>query len=254
MSRLPITYVRPVKASRYLDFRLALGIPLVLMAALLIFDPSGVDFALARLFYEPGQGFVGRSSFWLEDILHDKAKQVVILLGLLAIAGFLLSLLPTRLRPWRRQLGYLVLVLGLSTSLVTPLKALTGVHCPWSLSEFGGTEIFTPLLSERSPTAKPGRCWPGGHASAGFSLIALFFVLRDRHPRAARVALVFALGLGTLFSLSRMLQGAHFLSHNLWTLLFDWLICVLCYRWILYRHPEAWHTQSRNVVLARGHK
>jgi membrane-associated PAP2 superfamily phosphatase len=59
--------------------------------------------------------------------------------------------------------------------VVTPLKALTAVHCPWSLSEFGGTEQFSSLLEKRAPTEKPGRCWPGGHASAGFSLLALFF-------------------------------------------------------------------------------
>jgi membrane-associated PAP2 superfamily phosphatase len=35
-----------------------------------------------------------------------------------------------------------------------------------------------------------------------------------------------------------MMQGAHFLTHNLWTLLFDWTICVLCYRWVLYERPE----------------
>ncbi len=233
--------------SRFFDFRLALGIALLLMALLLVVDPTPVDFALARLFYEPGQGFIGRSSFWLEDILHDRAKQALIMLGVLAIAGFLLSLMPTRLRAWRRQLGYLVLALGLSTSVVTPLKTLTGMHCPWSLSEFGGQEQFTPLLSERAPTANPGRCWPGGHASAGFSLLALFFVLRDRRPRAARIALVVALGLGSLFSLGRMLQGAHFLSHNLWTLLINWVICVLTYRWLLYRAPVAQNAGNQVV-------
>ena len=35
--------------SRYLDFRLALGIPLALMAALLLIDPAPLDFALANL-------------------------------------------------------------------------------------------------------------------------------------------------------------------------------------------------------------
>ena len=133
------------------------------------------------------------------------------------------------------QMGYLVLALGLSTSIVSPLKTLTGVHCPWSLSEFGGTEMFTPLLAERAPTLKPGRCWPGGHASAGFSLLALYFVLRDRRPRLAHIALGVALALGTLMSAGRVMQGAHFASHNLWTLLFDWTICLACYRLLLYR-------------------
>lgn len=234
--------------SRYLDFRLALGIPLALMAALLLIDPAPLDFALANLFYEPGQGFIGRHSFWLEDILHDRAKQAVIVVGVLAIVGFVLSLLPTRLRAWRRPLGYLVLALGLSTAVVTPLKALTGMHCPWSLSEFGGQEQFTPLLAERAPTTKPGRCWPGGHASAGFSLLALFFVLRDRRPRAARVALAVALGLGSLFSFGRMLQGAHFLSHNVWTLLIDWVICLVTYRLVLYRAPAVHSADARLVM------
>ena len=221
--------------TRYFDFRLGLGIPLALMALLLLLDPSGVDFALAHLFYEPGSGFIGRHNFWLEDILHDRAKQAVIVLGVLAIVGFLLSLFTVRWRIWRRPLGYLVLSLAVSTSIVTPLKKLTAMQCPWSLSEFGGTDAFSPLRGERAATDNPGRCWPGGHASAGFSLIALFFALRDRRPRTARIALAVALGLGTLFSIGRMMQGAHFLSHNLWTLLFDWLICTLFYRWLLYR-------------------
>lgn len=68
-------------------------------------------------------------------------------------------------------------------------------------------------------------------------LLALFFALRDRKPRLARYALAFAFAMGCLLSLSRMLQGAHFLSHNLWTMLFDWLICLGLYRLMLYR-PE----------------
>ena len=235
---------RSTEFSRYFDFRLGLGIPLLLMALLLLLDPSGLDFAIERLFYQPGQGFIGKHSFWLEDILHDRAKQLVIVFGVLAIIGFVISLLPSRFRVWRRSLGFLVLALGISTSVVTPLKALTAVHCPWSLSEFGGTETFTPLLSERVATESPGRCWPGGHASSGFSLLALFFLLRDKRPRSARVALVFALGLGAVFSLGRMMQGAHFMSHNLWILLFDWTICLLCYRWVLYRAPLPQHAEQ----------
>lgn len=247
-----MTADRAVAASRYFDFRLGLGIPLALMALLLMFDPSGLDFAIEQLFYQPGQGFIGRHSFWLEDILHDRAKQLVIGFAGLAIIGFVISLLPTRFRVWRRSLGYLVLALGLSTSIVTPLKAFTAVQCPWSLTEFGGAESFSPLLSARAPTDKPGRCWPGGHASSGFSLLALFFLLRDKRPRMARAALVFALGLGAVFSLGRMMQGAHFLSHNLWTLLFDWTICLLCYRWVLYRAPSAQRAEQAELKPLEG--
>ena len=209
------------------------------MVLLLVVPTTGIDFAITQYFYTPGVGFAGKHSYWLENILHDRAKQVVIVLGLLALAGLITSFVyrPWRWRWLRLPLGYLVLALALSTGIVTPLKKLTGMHCPWSLSEFGGTQTFSPLLGERAPTDKPGRCWPGGHAASGFSLFALFFVLRDRRPRLARFALGFALGLGTLLSAGRMMQGAHFLSHNLWTALFDWMIALGFYHLLLY-HPQ----------------
>ena len=224
--------------SRPFDFRLALSLPLSLMTALVLFDPERLDFAITRLFYVPGEGFSGRHSYWLENVLHDRVKQLLIAVGILALAAFCLSLLVRRLQPWRRVLGYLVLSIGLSTSFVTPLKKLTNIQCPWDLTEFGGAEQFSPLLGQRPVTKNPGRCWPGGHASAGFSLIALYFALRDRRPRSARVALGVALALGGLLSAGRVMQGAHFFSHNLWTFLFDWVLCVLCYRLILFRPVE----------------
>lgn len=225
----------PGLASRPFNFFVALALPLVLMLLLLVFDPGPLDFRLQRLLYSAETGFVGSHSWWFEDILHDRAKQAVIAIGGLAIAGFLLSLLPTRLAVRRRSFGYVVLAMALSTGMVKPLKDLTQVHCPWSLSEFGGIETHTPLLAERAPTNNPGKCWPGGHAAGGFSLLALYFVFRDRRPRWAKLALLVALGLGTVFSLGRTMQGAHFLSHNVWTFLLDWVICTASYRLVLYR-------------------
>lgn len=221
--------------SRYLNFYWALGAPLAVMALLLLFEPTRLDFSLAQHFYQPGSGFIWRHNFWLEEILHDYAKAPVIILGAAVIVAWLLSLLVPRVMPWRPQLGYLVLAMGLSTAIITPLKAATNMHCPWDLSTFGGSQPFRPLLAPQATQTEPGRCWPGGHAATGFSLLAFFFVLRDRHPRKARLALLLALSLGALFSLGRMLQGAHFLSHNLWTLLLDWTICLLAYRFLLYR-------------------
>ena len=53
-----------------------------------------------------------------------------------------------------------------------------------------------------------------------------------RRSRPAATSLSSA---GTLMSAGRVMQGAHFASHNLWTLLFDWTICLACYRLLLYR-------------------
>ncbi|MDD1015303.1 phosphatase PAP2 family protein [Pseudomonas rubra] len=224
--------------SRPLNMWIALGIPTITALILILLELTSLDMDLAKLAFDPVAGeFIGRHSYFLEDILHDRAKQVVIAMGVAAIVAFIASFFWPRLFSWRRELGCLVLAMGLSTGFVTPVKAVTAVQCPWSLSEFGGKQTYSELLSPRPPTDKPGRCWPGGHAATGFTLFALFFVLRDRRPRLARAALLIAFGLGTLFSIGRMLQGAHFFSHNVWTAVFCWLISLGCYYWVLYRRP-----------------
>ncbi|AXP04872.1 phosphatase PAP2 family protein [Pseudomonas fluorescens] len=231
---MPSSVLRPTP--RPLNFWLCLAIPAVVAITLILLEWTDLDMDLARLLYDPATGdFIGRHSYFLENILHDRAKQVVIAFSVLAILGFISSFFVARLKPFKRELGCLVLSLALATSFVTPMKAVTAVQCPWSLKEFGGKETYSELLSPRPATDKPGRCWPGGHAATGFTLFALFFVLRDRRPRLARQALVLAFTLGTVFSLGRMMQGAHFFSHNVWTAVFCWLICLGCYYYILYR-------------------
>ena len=228
------TAARP--ASRPMNAWLFLGLPAIAAITLLLLELTSLDMDLAKRFYDPVAGeFIGRHSYFLENILHDRAKQVVIAFSVFAILGFIGSFFMERLKPFKRELGCLVLSLALATSFVTPVKAVTAVQCPWSLEQFGGHETYSELLSPRPHTDKPGRCWPGGHAATGFTLFALFFVLRDRRPRLARKALVFAFTLGSVFSLSRMMQGAHFFSHNVWTAIFCWLICLGSYYYILYR-------------------
>ncbi|MCD5993371.1 phosphatase PAP2 family protein [Pseudomonas sp. CDFA 602] len=223
-------------SSRPLNLWICLGIPAVTALALVLLELTSVDMDIAKMAFDPVSGqFIGRHSYFLEDILHDRAKQVVMTLGVLAIISFIASFKVERLMPWRRELGYLVVAMALSTGFVTPVKVVTSVQCPWSLTEFGGSETYSELLSPRPTTDKPGRCWPGGHAATGFTLFALFFMLRDRRPRLAKAGLALAFGLGTIFSLGRMLQGAHFLSHNIWTAVFCWLICLAAYYLILYR-------------------
>ena len=63
-------------AVRPFNFKAAFALPLVLMASLLIVEPSVLDLGLARLMYAPASGFIGAKSFFLEDVLHDRAKQL----------------------------------------------------------------------------------------------------------------------------------------------------------------------------------
>jgi membrane-associated PAP2 superfamily phosphatase len=215
------------------------GNPLATALALILLELTSVDMDVANLFFDPAAGqFIGRHSYLLENILHDRVKQVVILLGVISLLTFAASFFWKRLFGWRRELGCLALALGLSTAFVTPLKSHPGA-VPVEPDQFGGTETYSKLLEPRPPTDKPGLCWPGGHAATGFCLFALFFMLRDRKPRLARVALAVALIAGSVLSVGRMMQGAHFLSHNMWTAVFCWLIGLGSYYLVLYRRGLA---------------
>ena len=238
---LPLT---PLTATQLLpaplNMKIVLGIPIFIMIVLALFEPSNLDFWLADMMYQAGTGFIGKKSFFLEDILHDKVKQAIIGFLLLTFSVWILSFIfPSRIKIERRRWLYVVVAMLTAASLVTPLKRITEVQCPWSLSRYGGVETYSSVMDKRAPSVeKSGQCWPGGHASSGFVLFALFFALRDVRPRAARIALVSAIALGTLLSFSRMLQGAHFLSHNIWTALIDWIVCALLYYAMLYKKPE----------------
>jgi membrane-associated PAP2 superfamily phosphatase len=60
---------------------LYLGI-LVTIVALILLEWTSVDMDLANLFFDRAAGeFIGRHSYLLETILHDRVKQVVIALS-----------------------------------------------------------------------------------------------------------------------------------------------------------------------------
>jgi membrane-associated PAP2 superfamily phosphatase len=213
---------------------LAVG-PALLLAVLVLVDTAPIDFLVESWFYQPGVGFVGRHVWLIETIMHDFLKKAVMGFALLVALAWLLTWSHAKWQRWRRPLGYLVVAIGCASAVVTPLKALTKVHCPWDLEQFGGRYAYVHVGGE-APSGQPeGHCWPAGHAASGFSLLALFFFLRDRRPRLARQVLWAVLLFGSLLGFGRMTQGAHFLSHTVATGLIDWLICLTLYRLLLYR-------------------
>jgi membrane-associated PAP2 superfamily phosphatase len=69
--------------------------------------------------------------------------------------------------------------------------------------------------------------------------MSLYFVFRRRRPRLALAWLgggfLYGFGLG----FGRVVQGAHFVSHNLWAALICWGVALLLYELILRRRDVA---------------
>lgn len=192
---------------------------LVTALGMLVFVPVAgqLDQQLAIGWLDQNAKFYLEDNGWLVHIGHEGLKDVVI-----AIAVFYLFLY---IKQKKSQHALFILIsMGLSISVIGLLKA-TSIHaCPWSM-----VEMHQKIIDWNKPIQGLGKCFPGGHASAGFSLIALFFAYYDRYPVKAKILLILAITLGAVMSLVQMLRGAHFLSHNLWALWWSWAISFVLY-------------------------
>ena len=157
----------------------------------------------------------GDGDWWARGLLHTGGRWLVRGVAATALATWVLSFAWSRLRPWRRAAGFVVVAMSISIGLVGGLKAVTNVDCPWNLAGFGGDRPYVALFADRPDALPRARCFPGAHSSSGFALLCLYFVFRDRSRRVARGLLATAIAVGIAFSIGQEARGAHFLSHDL---------------------------------------
>ncbi len=209
--------------------RHALLIPASLGLAAYAVQALGIDFALASTFFDPAlKDFPARALGWLELLGHRLAKSLLLGLWMALLAAAIASRWICRLHPHRTLLWTTTAAMAIGPLAVVLLKDINAHHCPWDLKRFGGTAEFTAAWFV--PRAEAGRCFPGGHAAGGFSLVALYFAgVASGSSRLRLAGLVAALIAGASFSAVRMMQGAHFLSHNLWSAAVVWSLAAIAF-------------------------
>lgn len=199
---------------------------LVYILALLLLDIGGGDLWLAEQLYVLEGYQWSLHNYWLtEDILHKGARKLNYLLCFTVLLLTAYYLLHYRRYPIYAH-SYIALSLSLVSSfiLVAYLKAITNIACPWDLVLFGGTEPYIHLFEQRPAYLPYTQCFPAGHASVGYAWVALYYFFRQMAPRWRFHGLAFSLAAGLLLGLAQQLRGAHFLSHDLTTL----VLCLLC--------------------------
>ncbi|QBF28601.1 phosphatase PAP2 family protein [Pseudomonas tructae] len=228
-----------------------LGLPLLLAALVfLMFDLTSLDRLISNLLLDPLSGqFPLLHNQWFEKVTHKWPRILPNWTGELAVIGLLLSFIwprfaaypqamPSRmLEKWRiapvlrfttryrRDLLFVVVAFTLCTTVIHYLKSHTSVYCPVETTLYGGTQLHQEWFVNFTWLDKPGagRCWPGGHASSGFTLLALYFVALRHRWAHARKLLVAVLLLGLVYGTARVLQGWHYMSHTFWAGIFVWL-------------------------------
>lgn len=192
-----------------------------------------------RVYAMQGHAWALRSAHVTEDLVHEMGRRLSRNAWIAMALVTLVSLGVPGMRQWRRPLVYLLLATLLSAGLVSLLKRYSNMDCPWDLLRYGGDKAYYGLFEHRPAILGHAACFPAGHASAGYSWIALYFFLLATRPALRWWGLGFALGLGLVFGIGQQLRGAHFLSHDVWTLAICWLTALVLYRLILLRRPRS---------------
>lgn len=111
-----------------------------------------------------------------------------------------------------------------STTTVSFFKSISMHGCPSDLTRYGGDLPLLPLFAHLPTGVKAGHCFPGGHASGGFALMAFYFAFRVQNTNFARAMLLLSLLIGFTMGWAQMMRGEHFLSHNLWSAWLVWSV------------------------------
>jgi len=206
--------------------------PLALFAVLapiLFITPLDLGIAHALFFDESHAQWIGADSWWTNELLHTGGAWFIRTLVLAATALWACTWWRPQLTELRRPALYFTIAVVLSVSVVGALKMLTNVDCPRDLTEFGGAFPFVPLFSDRPDGLRAAHCFPAAHASCGYALLALYFVLLERGRSVSRLGKAAGLGLGLLFGIAQQSRGAHFLSHDVWSAMLVWTISLSLY-------------------------
>ena len=213
-----------------------------------IYPHTNLDAWLIQPFYDThALVFPLKNDGFLESVMHKGLRNLMIVVSLMMLGFWIFGLKIWGVvfksqngshwyKVYHRQFLWIFIAMVISSSAISVLKRLSMHSCPWDLLAYGGTQPWIPLFSHLPAAAEMGHCFPGGHASGGFALIAIYFGFRDSLPKLANAGLILGLLFGFAMGWGQMMRGAHFMSHNLWT---AWIsLSIACAAWALFARSK----------------
>lgn len=199
---------------------------------LMVYPSLQLDRVLTDIFFDiHQQKFLLKHHPFLTDWMHVGLKWLMVII---AVASLLLSFASyklTKLQPYRRSFLWVFVGMVVSTAAVAILKHYSQHACPWSLTIYGGDSPFFELFSVAPSSMESGRCFPAGHPSGGFALMAFYFAFMHSKPRFSTRMLILGLSAGLVMGIAQVMRGAHFLSHIIWSGWVVWVALLILY-WI----------------------
>ena len=187
-------------------------------------------FLATQLFGWEHHRWLFKHSQMFEHVLHPLQRDLSTVAWLIALVAWCVSLRRPSMAACRKPLGYLVLSVLLSTTLVAVIKSHTNMDCPWDLNGLGGSRPYIPLFTARPAWLPHNACFPAGHASAGYAWLSLYFFFLMSRSAWRWHGLAIGAGAGLFFGITQQLRGAHFFTHDLTTAAICWFVAYGLYR------------------------
>ena len=165
-------------------------------------------------------------------------KKFDLFFAILWLFAFIIVNCKITLSRYRKILLYFLCASAVGPILVGISKSITHIYTPWDLSIFNGEQPYIKIFNAVPPGLPVGHAFPAGHASGGYCFLSLYFVLLQiRYPN--KVYGIWAgLLLGIIFGVGQQIRGAHFPSHDMFTLVICWYSSLFLY-FLFYR--EEWY-------------
>jgi len=207
----------------------------LLVLSVVFFGISNVDTTLQDLVYntQTQQWILSKTDQPYHFIFYRSIKLLLILVSislLLALLFFRKSKLVTL---YKKGLTIVLLSLIFVTTISVEIKKHSNMPCPKHQIHYGGDYPHTVVWKRYTKPydlLEQTKCWPAGHASAGFALLSLFFLFKRKRNKC--IGLVMGLGLGWSMGTYKMFIGDHYFSHTFITMLLSWLIILLIHKGI----------------------
>lgn len=200
------------------------------MVMLMVYPSLQLDRVLTDLFFDiHQQRFLLKHHPFLTQWMHVGLKWLMVMIALVCLllssAGYKL----TKLQPYRRPFLWVFVGMVVSTTAVAILKHYNQHACPWDLAIYGGDSPFFELFTAAPSGVESGSCFPAGHPSGGFALMAFYFAFMHSKPRFSTGMLILGLFAGLVMGFAQVMRGAHFLSHIIWSGWVVWVALLILY-------------------------
>lgn len=200
-------------------YRLWLSILLVTLVGLgLLLNLSHLDLRFSEHLADGLNGFVYSKHWFFDNVLHIYAARLTAILGLgLLLFNAWQALAPSANRKIIVVFRYIMFSWLSSLAVISVLKRITTLPCPWDLKQFGGMADYLTIEKMFSSMYEVGECFPAAHSSGGYGFICLGFVALALGKPMYKGFLCGVI-VGLVYGGAQIIRGAHFISHDLFTI------------------------------------